>query len=124
MAVTDTLDQWRSSSTGYLNAQIETQIDALGKRINASGGTLHAVAKQLGEDPNLAPLAPLVTQGAHRVESFGAAFAGRDAAAVWNDAQSFARKQPWLATLAAGAAGFALSRAVKASARANAGDTK
>jgi hypothetical protein len=121
MAVADTLDQLRSNSADYLTAQVQAQIDALGRRLGTSGATLHAVAEQLSSDPNLAAFSPFVAQGAKRVESFAANFTGRDASELWRDAERYAREQPLIATLAAGAAGFALSRAVKASAKINGG---
>lgn len=117
MALADSLDQWRSSGTAYVSAQIETQLSVLGKRLNTSGETLRAVAKQLSDDPNLAALAPLVTQGATRVERFASSFTGRDVGTLWRNTERFARKRPWVATLAASAAGFAISRAVKASSK-------
>jgi hypothetical protein len=121
MAVADTLDQIKTSSSDYLTAQVQAQIDALGKRLGSSGATLHAVAERLNSDPYLAALSPLVTQGAVRVERFASSFTGRDAGDLWRDAERYAREQPLIATLAAGAAGFAISRAVKASAKLNPG---
>ena len=117
MALADVFDQWRSNSTDYVTAQIDTQLAAFAKRVSASGNTLLAVAKQLSDDPNLAVLAPLVTQAATTVERFASSFGGRDIGELWRDVERFARKQPWLATLAASGAGFTISRAVKASAK-------
>jgi hypothetical protein len=116
MALADTFEKWRSGSANYLNAQVKTQMSALEQRLRASGATLDAVAKQLTSDPNLSLLAPLATQGASRIERFADVFAGREPAQLWHDAEKFARHRPLTATLGATVVGFAISRAVKASA--------
>lgn len=57
-----------------------------------------------------------MTQGATRVERLALSFRGLDAGDLWRKTERFARERPWITTVAASAAAFAVSRAVKASA--------
>jgi hypothetical protein len=116
MTFADTFDQWRSTSSDYFAAQVEAQLTAVSKRLQTSGETLETVAKQLSDDSLLSPLAPIVTAGATRVGKFAHSLGGHRADHLWKDAERYARKRPWVATLAATVAGFAISRAVKAAA--------
>jgi hypothetical protein len=84
-------------------------------KLHATSGNLHAVTGRLRSDPFVAPVAPLVEQAEAGISRAARYLDGRGVERIAVDIETFSRERPIAATLIATAAGFALSRAIKAS---------
>jgi hypothetical protein len=91
----------------------EEQKDGVADRIGGIADRAHSTADELRDRE--AWLAGLIDRGARELDSFADAVRHRDINTMWSSLESFGRRQPALFMGAAVAAGFALTRLVRAS---------
>lgn len=91
----------------------EEQKDGVADRIGAIADRAHSTADELRDRE--AWLAGLIDRGARELDGFADAVRHRDISTMWGSLESFGRRQPALFMGAAVAAGFALTRLVRAS---------
>jgi hypothetical protein len=91
----------------------EEQKDGVADRIGAIADRAHSTADELRDRE--AWLAGLIDRGARELDGFADAVRHRDITTIWGSLESFGRRQPALFMGAAVAAGFALTRLVRAS---------
>jgi len=89
------------------------QKDGVADRIGAIADRAHSTADELRDRE--AWLAGLIDRGARELDGFADAVRHRDINTMWTSLESFGRRQPALFMGAAVAAGFALTRLVRAS---------
>jgi hypothetical protein len=104
-----------ASAREFALDQIDGQVGEFAAKLHATSGNLHAVTSRLRSDPFVAPVAPLVEQAEAGISRAALYLDGRGVERIAVDIETFSRERPIAATLIATVAGFALSRAIKAS---------
>lgn len=104
-----------SSVRTFVVGQVDTQIGSLGQQLQATSESLRGLGEHARQDPNVAISAQLAEQGSAWLDRAAEYLQSHKAEHVAGDLEAFSRRQPLVATLAATALGFAISRAVKAS---------
>jgi ElaB/YqjD/DUF883 family membrane-anchored ribosome-binding protein len=99
---------------GRLREQIDQRSTQAGDEIRSTAHQVRSLAEQLRGQGKDMP-ARLVEQAADRSESFGNYLRNADGEQLLDDAESFARRQPWAVAAGGLALGFAASRLLKAS---------
>ena len=104
----------RSQAGDRLRHELDSRSRQAGEQALTTASAIHRVGEQLREDGNPS-VAKYADQVAERVERLGRYLSQSNADRVLHDAESFARRQPWLVALGGAAVGFLASRFVKAS---------
>lgn len=104
----------RSQAGDRLRHELDSRSRLAGEQALTTASAIHRVGEQLREDGNPS-VAKYADQVAERVERLGRYLSQSSADRVLHDAESFARRQPWLVALGGAAVGFLASRFVKAS---------
>jgi ElaB/YqjD/DUF883 family membrane-anchored ribosome-binding protein len=104
----------RSQAGDRLRHELDSRSSQAGEQALTTASAIHRVGEQLREDGNPS-VAKYADQVAERVERLGRYLSQSSADRVLHDAESFARRQPWLVALGGVAVGFLASRFVKAS---------
>ena len=104
----------RSQAGDRLRHELDSRSRQAGEQALTTASAIHRVGEQLREDGNPS-VAKYADQVAERVERLGRYLSQSSADRVLHDAESFARRQPWLVALGGAAVGFLASRFVKAS---------
>jgi ElaB/YqjD/DUF883 family membrane-anchored ribosome-binding protein len=104
----------RSQAGDRLRHELDSRSRQAGEQALTTASAIHRVGEQLREDGNPS-VAKYADQVAERVERLGRYLSQSSADRVLHDAESFARRQPWLVGLGGAAVGFLASRFVKAS---------
>lgn len=104
----------RSQAGDRLRHELDSRSRQAGEQMLTTASAIHRVGEQLREDGNPS-VAKYADQVAERVERLGRYLSQSSADRVLHDAESFARRQPWLVALGGAAVGFLASRFVKAS---------
>jgi len=103
---------------GQAGSQIRTQVDQrstqAGEQVVSTASDIRSIGDQLREQGKDKP-AQLADQAAQRVESVGTYLRDKDAEALLNDVEDFARQRPWAVIAGGIALGFVASRFLKAS---------
>lgn len=99
----------------FVVGQVDTQISGFAGQLHATSQSIRALADHARQDPNVAVSAQIVEQAASAIDRVGDYFGSRKAAHLVSDFEAYSQKQPLVATLLATVAGFAISRALKAS---------
>jgi ElaB/YqjD/DUF883 family membrane-anchored ribosome-binding protein len=104
----------RSQAGDRLRHELDSRSRQAGEQVLTTASAIHRVGEQLREDGNPS-VAKYADQVAERVERLGRYLSQSSADRMLHDAESFARRQPWLVALGGAAVGFLASRFVKAS---------
>jgi ElaB/YqjD/DUF883 family membrane-anchored ribosome-binding protein len=104
----------RSQAGDRLRQELDSRSRQAGEQVSATADAIRRVGQQLHEDGN-PDVAKYADQAAERVERLGRYLSQSSADRLLHDAESFARRQPWLVALGGAAVGFLASRFVKAS---------
>jgi ElaB/YqjD/DUF883 family membrane-anchored ribosome-binding protein len=104
----------RSQAGDRLRDELDSRSRQAGEQVSSTAGAIRRVGEQLREDGNPG-VAKYADQVAERVERLGRYLSQSSADGILHDAESFARRQPWLVALGGAAVGFLASRFVKAS---------
>lgn len=113
--VADAAKQTVTSVRTFIVGQVDTQIAGLGDQLHSTSESIRTLADHARQDPNVAVSAQIVEQAGSVIDRVADYFQNRKAAHLMSDFEAYSRKQPLIATLAATVAGFAISRALKAS---------
>ena len=105
----------RSQAGDRLRHELDSRSRQAGEQALTTASAIHRVGEQLREDDWNSSVAKYAEQVAERVERLGRYLSQSSADRVLHDAESFARRQPWLVALGGAAVGFLASRFVKAS---------
>jgi hypothetical protein len=97
-----------------LRDQVDQRSTQAGDQVQSTAQDVRKVAEQLRGQGKETP-ARVAEQVADRAESFGSYLRDADGERLLGDAETFARRQPWLVAAAGLALGFAASRFLKAS---------
>jgi ElaB/YqjD/DUF883 family membrane-anchored ribosome-binding protein len=108
------IQEVRSQAGDRLRHELDSRSRQAGEQMLTTASAIHRVGEQLREDGNPS-IAKYADQVAERVERLGRYLSQSSADRVLHDAESFARRQPWLVALGGAAVGFLASRFVKAS---------
>lgn len=103
-------------SQSFVRAQVETRTELFGRQLTAVGGELQRIASDMRSNPAVPGGAELAARGADLAMQAGSYFEHADSDRMIADAERFTRQRPLVAAVAAAAAGFALSRVLKAAA--------
>jgi hypothetical protein len=105
-------------AAGQAKSQVAQQLDQrstqAGERATATAGDLRSISDHLRDQGNDAP-AKLADNAALQIEKVGSYLQRTDGSSLLQDAQGFARRNPWPTALAGLALGFAAARTLKAS---------
>jgi ElaB/YqjD/DUF883 family membrane-anchored ribosome-binding protein len=104
----------RGQAGDRFRQELDSRSSQAGEQVSTTADAIRRVGQQLREDGNQG-VAKYADQVAERVERLGRYLSQSSADRVLHDAESFARRQPWLVALGAAAVGFLASRFVKAS---------
>jgi hypothetical protein len=99
---------------GRLRDQVDQRSTQAGGQVQSAAQDVRKVAEQLRGQGKETP-ARVAEQVADRAEAFGSYLRDADGERLLGDAETFARRQPWLVAAAGLALGFAASRFLKAS---------
>jgi hypothetical protein len=99
---------------GRLRDQVDRRSTQAGGQVQSAAQDVRKVAEQLRGQGKETP-ARVAEQVADRAEAFGSYLRDADGERLLGDAETFARRQPWLVAAAGLALGFAASRFLKAS---------
>ncbi len=113
--VVQTTKKTVTSVRDYVAAQADHQLASFADRIHGTEATLRSVTNDLQSDEILSFAAPFLEQAAKALGDASTYLQTTKTGEVASDLEAFGRKQPLVATLVAAAAGFAVSRALKAS---------
>jgi hypothetical protein len=97
-----------------LRDQVDQRSTQAGDQVQSAAQDVRKVAEQLRGQGKETP-ARVAEQVADRAEAFGSYLRDADGERLLGDAETFARRQPWLVAAAGLALGFAASRFLKAS---------
>jgi ElaB/YqjD/DUF883 family membrane-anchored ribosome-binding protein len=97
-----------------LREQVDRRSTQAGEQISGNAEDVRSVADQLREQGKDAP-ARYAEQAADRVQQLGQYLERSDGDTILNDAEGFARRNPWAVAAGGLAIGFAVSRMLKAS---------
>ncbi len=112
--VEETTQEAAGRAQGKLRQQVDQRSQELAGQVESTAEAIRKASDELREQGKEQP-ADLMTRGADKVEQLGRYLKDTSAEQMLHDAEDAARKKPW-ATLAGGAAaGFALSRLLRAS---------
>lgn len=112
--VKDKVQDATGQAKGAANEQLDTRSTQLGETVESKADDVRAVSSTLHEQGNEG-IAKLVDQAASYTEQMADYLKGADGGKIMGDLETFARKQPWAATIGGLALGFAASRVVRAS---------
>lgn len=99
---------------GRVRTEVDERSSAAGERIVAQADDLRAVGRSLREQGNEGA-ADAADQAAERIERAGGWLRDRDGDAILGEIEDLARRNPWAVLAGSVAAGFAISRVLKAS---------
>jgi ElaB/YqjD/DUF883 family membrane-anchored ribosome-binding protein len=108
--VHEAADQARSK----LRSQLDDRTSQVSEQVNQQASDLRTVGQSLREQGKTGP-AEAADRLAGYAEQVGGYLREKDADALLNDAEDFARRQPWAVGIGALGAGFLASRFLKAS---------
>ncbi len=123
-SLTDVAKQTATSVRTFLAGQVDAGIDGLGQRLSETSQSVRSLGEHARQDPNVALTAALADGAGSVLDRAATYLQGKKAQEVLNDFESYSRRQPLLATLAAAVTGFTLSRAMKASSTRRAQDSE
>ena len=104
----------RGQAGDRVRQELDLRSTQAGGQVSTTAAAIRRVGEELRQDGNQG-VAKYADQMAERVERLGSYLSQSSADRMLHDAESFARRQPWLVTLGGAAAGFLASRFVKAS---------
>jgi ElaB/YqjD/DUF883 family membrane-anchored ribosome-binding protein len=108
------VQQGAQQAKGALRNQVDQRSTQAGQQISTQASDIRTVADQLREQGKEGP-AKVAEQAAQRAEKLGSYFEQSDADRILGDVEDYARNNPWVVAAGGLAAGFLLSRFVKAS---------
>lgn len=106
--------QLRSQAGSKLRAELDTRSTQAGEQVSSTAEALRKVSQELRSEQNEQP-ARLVEQAANGADRLGRYLSQADADQILRDLQGFAQRRPRVVVIAGAAAGFLVSRFVKAS---------
>lgn len=106
--------QGADKAKGALRSQIDERSTTAGQQLSTHAGNARTVAGELRKQGQDGP-AKLAEQAAERTERLGGYLQDRDADTLLQDAEQYARENPWVVVAGGLAAGFVASRFLKAS---------
>lgn len=116
--VADQAQEQMHQAAGKAKGRVRTQLDErsteTGERIVTQAGDIRSVGQSLREQGNTGA-ANVADQAAERVEQVGAWLRDKDADQILDQVEDAARRNPWAVFAGSVAAGFAISRVLKAS---------
>ena len=112
--VSEKAEEVRGEAIFQLHEQVARRSTETGQQVQAVGHALRAGVDQLRTEGRGAS-ATAVDKIAEQAEHLGNYLQSADADRILRDAETFARRRPWLTAGAAAVAGFVASRLVKAS---------
>jgi ElaB/YqjD/DUF883 family membrane-anchored ribosome-binding protein len=107
-------EELRGQAGSRLREQVDTRSTQAGDRVQSVAEAVRTTSEQLrgqGKERE----AKVAEQAADRAERLGGYLRESDADRILGDVEAFARRQPWLIAVAAGALGFLTARFLKAS---------
>ena len=104
----------RGQAGDRVRQELDLRSTQAGGQVSTTAAAIRRVGEELRQDGNQG-VAKYADQVADRVERLGSYLSQSSADRMLHDAESFARRQPWLVALGGAAAGFLASRFVKAS---------
>jgi len=114
-SVGEVAKQTATSVRTFLAGQVDGQINSLGQRLQETAESVRSLGDQARHDQNVALAAELADRTSAVLERAAGYLHGRKADELLSDFEAYSQKQPLIATLAATAVGFTISRALKAS---------
>lgn len=104
----------RSQAGSKLRTELDNRSTQAGEQVSSTGEALRRVSQELRSEQNERP-AQLVEQAANVADRLGRYLSRSDADQILRDLQGFAQRRPRVVVIAGAAAGFLVSRFVKAS---------
>lgn len=104
----------RSQAGSKLRTELDNRSTQAGEQVSSTGEALRRVSQELRSEENERP-AQLVEQAANGADRLGRYLSQSDADQILRDLQGFAQRRPRVVVIAGAAAGFLISRFVKAS---------
>jgi ElaB/YqjD/DUF883 family membrane-anchored ribosome-binding protein len=108
------VQQGAQQAKGALRGQVDQRSTQAGQQLSTQASDIRTVADQLREQGKDGP-AKVAEQAAQRAERLGSYLEQSDADRILGDVEEYARNNPWAVVAGGLAAGFLLSRVVKAS---------
>lgn len=103
----------KSQAGSKLRTELDSRSSQAGEQVSSTADALRRVSQELRSQQNERP-AQLVEQAAKGADRLGRYLGQADADQILRDLQGFARRRPRVVVLAGAAAGFLVSRFVKA----------
>lgn len=106
--------QMAGKAKGRVRTQVDERSTEAGERIVAQADDIRTVGQSLREQGS-SGAADVADQAAERIERLGGWLRDRDGDAILGEIEDVARRNPWAVLAGSVAAGFAISRVLKAS---------
>ena len=114
--VQEKAQQGAQQAKGQLRTQVDQRSTQAGEKVTGTASDIRTIAQQLREQGKDQP-AKLAERAADHTERVGGYLTDSSADRILDDAESYARRQPWAVAAGGALLGFAASRFLKASSR-------
>jgi ElaB/YqjD/DUF883 family membrane-anchored ribosome-binding protein len=114
VVVQEKAEELKTDAGERVRQELQTRSTQAGAQLHSTAAAMRRSTEQLREEGNDGA-AKAMEFVAERADRFGGYLTGVHADQMLRDVESFARRQPWLATLGGAAVGFFASRFLKAS---------